>query len=81
MVESADVVFLMDMRNLRAFQEEFPDALGKVLFLGMFLPEPAEIADPYGQDVERTVVVLRDIQAAIERVAALFSTRRTGVST
>ncbi len=80
MVESADVVFLMDLRNLRTFRAEFPDALGKVLLLGMFLPKPAEIADPYGQNVEKTVVVLRNIQAAIERVAELFSPRTTGVS-
>jgi protein-tyrosine-phosphatase/predicted ATP-grasp superfamily ATP-dependent carboligase len=78
MVESADIVFVMDMRNLRAFQEAFPGDVGKVLFLGMFLPGPAEIADPYGANVEKTIVVLRSIQEAMDRFARLFAARAGG---
>ena len=47
MVEEAELVVIMDIRNQELLQEAFPRAREKALFLGMLLPSPQlEIKDP-----------------------------------
>lgn len=48
MIDDADLVLIMDMRNHELLKNAFPRALTKTLLLGMLLPEPQlEIRDPY----------------------------------
>lgn len=48
MIDDADVVVVMDRRNYRQLKEEFPEAIKKTVFLGMFAQPPRlEIEDPY----------------------------------
>ncbi len=47
-VDDADVILLMDVQNLRAFEEEFPDARHKAFLIGVLAKShSAEIPDPY----------------------------------
>ncbi len=47
-VDEADLILLMDVQNLRAFAEEFPDALHKTFLVGVLgRSHGAEIPDPY----------------------------------
>ncbi|MGA2831646.1 MAG: ATP-grasp domain-containing protein [Terracidiphilus sp.] len=48
MIDEADLIVIMDMRNYELLEKAFPGALEKTLFLGMLLPAPQlEIKDPY----------------------------------
>ena len=48
MVNNADVVVVMDRGNYKQLKEQFPEAIEKTVFLGMFAkPSRLEIEDPY----------------------------------
>jgi protein-tyrosine-phosphatase/predicted ATP-grasp superfamily ATP-dependent carboligase len=66
MVDNADLVVLMDLRNFRDYSQQFPAQLHKVVFLGMFMVHPMlSIDDPYGGGPEESLRVLKQIEAGI----------------
>jgi len=78
MVRAFDLVVLHDLENYQMFAGEFPDALDKMLLLGMFLDPPQpNISDPYISDPEETLAILRQIRDAVARLAELL-TRPSG---
>jgi protein-tyrosine-phosphatase/predicted ATP-grasp superfamily ATP-dependent carboligase len=72
MVEEADLIILMDVRNLSDFRQQFPAAIQKVLLLGMFLSPPSEIRDPIDANLQQTIRVLQQIERGIEEFAKEF---------
>jgi protein-tyrosine-phosphatase len=69
MVEEADLIVLMDGRNLSDFSRKFPGALQKTLLLGMFLSPPSEIRDPYDANPQQTIRILQQIERGIQEFA------------
>jgi protein-tyrosine-phosphatase/predicted ATP-grasp superfamily ATP-dependent carboligase len=68
MIDEADLILIMDIRNYGLLKKSFPGALNKTLFLGMLLPEPQlEIDDPYDDPatMPETAAIL---QTAIDRM-------------
>ncbi|HZY62560.1 MAG TPA: ATP-grasp domain-containing protein [Edaphobacter sp.] len=48
MIDSADIIVVMDRRNYFQLKRQFPRAIDKTVFLGMFAsPRQLEIKDPY----------------------------------
>ena len=74
-VEAADLIILMDTSNLLSFIRQFPQALHKVLLLGMFAFPPGEIRDPYGANLQQTIRVLQKIDRGIAGLAESFGVR------
>ncbi len=69
LVESARVIFLMDLRNWAMFRKQFPQAMDYTFLLANFLGEgEQEIVDPYGRGGEIGRRVLGQLFAAIEIV-------------
>jgi protein-tyrosine-phosphatase len=67
MAESADLIIIMDRRNFRLLQEEFPQYLHKAAFLGSFLsPTQLEIEDPYGLPDEQAREVCAKLRLGVE---------------
>lgn len=47
-IDAADLILVMDVQNLRAFHDEFPDAVGKTFLIGALAKSHSpEIPDPY----------------------------------
>ena len=69
MVEKADLIILMDERNLSDFNQQFPGALQKVFLLGMFLSPPGEIRDPIDANLRQTIRILQQIERGIKEFA------------
>lgn len=69
MVEQADLIILMDTRNLFDLSREFPAALHKVLLLGMFASSTIEINDPYGASLREIIAVFQQVQAGVAGLA------------
>lgn len=72
-VDAADLILLMDVQNLRAFQDEFPDAAHKAFLVGILArAHSAEIPDPYllpVREAEASYRLLAESCAAvIERI-------------
>ncbi|MGH9555346.1 MAG: hypothetical protein ACRD2Y_05935 [Terriglobales bacterium] len=76
MVSSFDLVVLHDLENYQMYSREFPNALDKMLLLGMFLepPQPA-IKDPYISDPEETLEIMQQIRDAVARLTARLTRR------
>jgi len=72
MVEEADLILLMDGRNLSDFSQQFPGALQKVLLLGMFLSPASEIRDPYDANLQQTIRILQQIERGIQEFAKVL---------
>jgi protein-tyrosine-phosphatase/predicted ATP-grasp superfamily ATP-dependent carboligase len=52
MIDEADLIVIMDIRNYELLKKTFPGTLEKTLFLGMLLPKPQlEIRDPWDEPV------------------------------
>jgi protein-tyrosine-phosphatase len=71
-VDWADVIFVMDRRNLHDLQQQFPEAAHKAFLLGAVEPGAAtdvEIPDPYSGGYELTERAYARIAGAIDRVA------------
>ncbi len=70
MIEDADVVAIMDLNNYAHLKEQFPDALRKTIFLGMFADPPQlEIKDPYGLPLEDGLRIGAKIAESIQAMA------------
>jgi protein-tyrosine-phosphatase/predicted ATP-grasp superfamily ATP-dependent carboligase len=72
LVDWADVILVMDRRNLHDLQQQFPRAAHKAFLLGAVEPGAAtdvEIPDPYSGDYDLTERAYARIAGAIDRVA------------
>lgn len=64
---TADVVFVMDLRNLEAVLHQFPEALAKTLLLGALSGNAdPEIPDPYGQPIGAGGAAYQRLDAELE---------------
>jgi protein-tyrosine-phosphatase/predicted ATP-grasp superfamily ATP-dependent carboligase len=69
-LESADLVVVMDHANFKELSSRFPDARGRILFLGLFgKPGQLEIADPINFDENTTMACAMQIRDAINGLA------------
>jgi protein-tyrosine-phosphatase len=69
----ADLVFVMDLRNLRDIQAFFPAALPKTMLLGALCnASDLEIPDPYGQAIGAGGQAYRRIDEALECLRAVL---------
>lgn len=67
MVETADIVFVMDRENLCDYKSRFPDALDKVFLLGLFnVSRGEEIADPYDQNPIKSSVIYKELADTLD---------------
>ncbi len=65
-VRDADLIVLMDWRNYDLMRAQFPAALNKTVFLGLFLDPPLmEIADPFDMTADAMAKVALQIKAAV----------------
>jgi len=72
MIDEAQLVLIMDIRNYELLKSAFPHALEKTLLLGMLLPKAQlEIGDPYDYP-ESMIAVASKINDAIERLDRYF---------
>jgi protein-tyrosine-phosphatase len=68
MIDEAQLVLIMDIRNSALLKTHFPHALEKTLFLGMLLPKPQlEIKDPY-DDPDSMPEVAAKLQEAVAQL-------------
>jgi protein-tyrosine-phosphatase/predicted ATP-grasp superfamily ATP-dependent carboligase len=69
MIERSDVIFVFDRLNLREVSLQFPQAKARIVSLADFLPgSQDEIADPFGQSLERVECCYRTIMDALSHV-------------
>lgn len=67
----ADLIFCMDLANLRNVRREFPEAAPRSTLLGLFATPPVyEIADPYTMTEPETRAVIRAIRSSVEGLQA-----------
>jgi protein-tyrosine phosphatase len=67
LVESADLIFLMDQRNYRDLIRKFPSAKDKTFFLGLFADnDRLEIGDPFGKSKPDARACYKHVAAATE---------------
>jgi protein-tyrosine-phosphatase/predicted ATP-grasp superfamily ATP-dependent carboligase len=72
MIDDADLVAIMDIRNYNLLRMHFPQSLEKTLFFGMLLHEPQlEIGDPYDDPASMPSVASK-ISRAIERMTSFL---------
>jgi protein-tyrosine-phosphatase len=72
MMERADLVVAMDLRNYRLIKQRFPRFLRKTVLLGLYQPDPEiEIRDPYDSP-ESMPAVSKAMRTAIERLVSIF---------
>lgn len=68
-VDTADWIFVMDVANLRALHQEYPNAISKTLILGACdHPDRPVIPDPYAQTIGAGGEAYRRIDAALIRL-------------
>ena len=72
MIDEAQLVLIMDIRNYELLKRNFPHALGKTVFLGMLLHTPQlEIKDPY-DNPDSMQEIASKMKDAIERMTIVF---------
>jgi protein-tyrosine-phosphatase/predicted ATP-grasp superfamily ATP-dependent carboligase len=72
MIDDAQLILIMDIRNYESLRKEFPHALAKTVFLGMLLPKPQlVIKDPY-DDPESMSAVASKMSRAVEQLDGLL---------
>jgi protein-tyrosine-phosphatase len=80
-IDSADLILVMDPDNYRAVATEFPDAIARTSFLGLFAPRPAlVIPDPYAATEAETRRVLTQIRDSVTGLAAWLAANGHGSS-
>jgi protein-tyrosine-phosphatase/predicted ATP-grasp superfamily ATP-dependent carboligase len=66
-VDRADLILLMDAENHEVFAKRFPEAVDRMMMLGLFAREPRiEIADPYNRPADEIYAVIDQIQSSVE---------------
>jgi len=74
MLETSDLVVLMDMRNWNHLKSEFAETIEKTIFLGACNPNgDFQIADPYGQPIPAGSVAYHQIDEALVALAQQLS--------
>ena len=69
LVQSADVIFVMDLRQLLAMHERFPEARRRTFLLtSLAFDTPLEIADPVDGDASRFQVCFDHISTAVRPI-------------
>jgi len=72
MIEDAQLILIMDLRNYESLKKSFPWALKKTLFLGMLLANPQlEIEDPY-DDPDSMPTVQSQLAGALAELGRLL---------
>ena len=70
MIDHADVLCIMDLRNWRSIAKEFPHALPKTVFLGLFSgDEDIEIKDPHKLESPQARESFEKIKRSLEGLA------------
>lgn len=70
-IAQADLIVVMDWWNYELMEKQFPEALDKTVFLGLFSDQAqVEIADPYDLSEEQVREVAGQIRAAVEGLRA-----------
>lgn len=73
LINAADLLVVMDKRNLEAMHHEFPDAMNKTILLGAVgHSENAEIEDPYGQKIGTGGKIYRRLDAELRQLKTLI---------
>jgi protein-tyrosine-phosphatase len=82
MVESADIVFVMETQQLLRFRDEYPEASDKVWLLGVVgsSSQPLEVADPYGEDRASYERCFHDIRGLTSALATRLDETREDLS-
>jgi len=74
-VDSADILLVMDLRNAAELSSRWPGARPKVRLLGRLAANgKTEILDPYGTDLATTMACYRQIADATEVLATTLET-------
>jgi protein-tyrosine phosphatase len=72
MIEDAQLILIMDLRNYESLKKSFPWALKKTLFLGMLLANPQlEIEDPF-DDPDSMPTVQSQLAGALAELGRLL---------
>lgn len=82
LVDECDVVLVMDLNNYHSVATQFPEAVEKVFFLGVFATEERDpthrdalVPDPNGSDRETFDDVYGTVASAVEEIAAILAER------
>lgn len=79
LVETADAIVAMDMRNWFDLHERFPEAEGKAVLLGLFAgDEHVEIDDPYIQEEPEARETIRRLIRALDKFIETITRRQPG---
>jgi protein-tyrosine-phosphatase len=74
-VAASDVIFVMDVDQLRAIQRRFPQARGKAFLLALLAPaSPLEVEDPFDQDASVFESCFAHISASVRPLVPLLET-------
>ena len=77
-IRQSDVIVIMDWRNYDLLKREFPAALNKTLFLGLFADPPKlEIDDPLDLPAGQVAQVTREIESAVANLLKRLWPTRT----
>lgn len=68
LVETSDVIFVMDYNNYHSLATEYPAAAERAFFLRSLVDDEVAIGDPHGDPVDRFDRVYRTIAAAIDEI-------------
>lgn len=75
LVKEAGAIFLMDIKNYKAFKDDFPEWVGKTFLLGSFANgDRAEIADPYSADLDDARHCYTQLAAAVDSLLKVTQT-------
>ena len=75
-VAVSDVIFVMDVPQLRELRRRFPEARGKAFLLTCLAPaSPPEIRDPFGGDDSMVQACFEHICAAVRPIAGVLTER------
>ncbi|NRD23239.1 ATP-grasp domain-containing protein [Winogradskyella litoriviva] len=77
LVNEADLLIVMDQRNLEDVKKEFPEAIIKTILLGAIGDnyENAEIQDPYGQKIGTGGAIYRRLDKELNKLEELILTK------
>ena len=67
LINKADVIFIMDLLNLRQFKKLFPSAMEKTFLLGLFSPKDNPvIKDPFMMERDSAIPVYHQLIRALD---------------
>jgi protein-tyrosine-phosphatase len=76
-IDRADLILVMEFKQFEQLAKQFPDALDRVVPLGLFATEAViDIADPNHKDAATTKRVMMQIVSSIEGLASAIASAR-----